>query len=101
MVQARQKGLGAEFVEEIIRVWDTISENPLLNSRRHSTQNIRWRYPARFPYRVTTKRGRAIARSWSQLCSTRRDMIAGGRREYELAARTPSKSAGSPKSPLT
>jgi toxin ParE1/3/4 len=52
LYEARQPGLGAEFAEEIIRVWDSLSENPLLNSRRHSTQNIRWRYPARFPYRV-------------------------------------------------
>ena len=50
--EARQTGLGAEFVEEIIRVWDALSENPLLNSRRHSVKDTRWRYPARFPYRV-------------------------------------------------
>lgn len=49
---ARQPGLGAEFVEEIICVWDALLENPLLNSRRHSVKDIRWRYPARFPYRV-------------------------------------------------
>jgi len=48
----RQPGLGAEFVEEIIRVWDALAEDPLLHSRRHSTKNIRWRYPRRFPYRV-------------------------------------------------
>lgn len=52
MVQIRQPGLGAQFVEEIILVWDSLAENPLLNSRRHSTKNIRWRYPERFPYRV-------------------------------------------------
>lgn len=50
--EARQPGLGVDFVEEIIRVWDALSENPLLNSRRHSVKHIRWRYPARFPYRV-------------------------------------------------
>jgi toxin ParE1/3/4 len=50
--EARQPGLGAEFVEEIIRVWDALSDNPLLNCRRHPTRNIRWRYPDRFPYRV-------------------------------------------------
>jgi plasmid stabilization system protein ParE len=50
--EARQPGLGAEFVEEIIRVWDALSENPLLNCRRHPARNIRWRYPDRFPYRV-------------------------------------------------
>jgi toxin ParE1/3/4 len=50
--EARQPGLGKEFVEEIIRVWDALAENPLLNARRHPSKNIRWRYPDRFPYRV-------------------------------------------------
>ena len=50
--ESRQSGLGVEFVEEVIRVWDALAENPLLNSRRHPRKNIRWRYPDRFPYRV-------------------------------------------------
>jgi plasmid stabilization system protein ParE len=50
--ESQQSGLGAEFVEEIIRVWDGLTENPLLNARRHPRKNIRWRYPERFPYRV-------------------------------------------------
>ena len=50
--ESRQPGLGADFIEEIIRVWDALAENPLLNCRRHPTKNIRWRYPQRFPYRV-------------------------------------------------
>ena len=50
--ESRQAGLGVEFVEEVIRVWDALEENPLLNSRRHPHKNIRWRYPDRFPYRV-------------------------------------------------
>jgi toxin ParE1/3/4 len=50
--ESRQPGLGAEFVEEIIRVWDALVESPLLNCRRHPTKNIRWCYPQRFPYRV-------------------------------------------------
>ena len=45
----RQAGLGAEFIDEVVCVWDALSENPLLNSRRHPVKNIRWRYPARFP----------------------------------------------------
>lgn len=48
----KQPGLGSEFVEEIIRVWDALAENPLLSSKRHPRKNVRWRYPARFPYRV-------------------------------------------------
>jgi plasmid stabilization system protein ParE len=50
--ESRQPGLGAQFIEETIRVWDALAENPLLNCRRHPTKNIRWRYPERFPYRV-------------------------------------------------
>jgi len=50
--EAQRPGLGAEFIEEIIRVWDSLEENPFLNSRRHSDKNIRWRYPQRFPYRI-------------------------------------------------
>jgi toxin ParE1/3/4 len=50
--ESQQSGLGVEFVEEIIQVWDALAENPLLNARRHPRKNIRWRYPERFPYRV-------------------------------------------------
>ncbi|HWX19923.1 MAG TPA: type II toxin-antitoxin system RelE/ParE family toxin [Candidatus Binatia bacterium] len=50
--ESRQPGLGAQFIEEIIRVWDALAQNPLLNCRRHHNRNIRWRYPDRFPYRV-------------------------------------------------
>ncbi len=50
--EARQPGLGGEFVEEVIRVWHGLGENPLLNCRRHPTKDIRWRYPERFPYRI-------------------------------------------------
>ena len=50
--ESRQPGLGAQFVEETIRVWDALAENPLLYCRRHPVKNIRWRYPKRFPYRV-------------------------------------------------
>jgi toxin ParE1/3/4 len=48
----RQQGLGDQFVEEIIRVYDALTINPYLHSRRHPHKNIRWRYPERFPYRV-------------------------------------------------
>ncbi len=39
--EARQPGLGAEFVEEIIRVWDGLEVNPFLNARQHPIKNIR------------------------------------------------------------
>lgn len=48
----RQPGLGGDFVEEVLKVFSALAENPLLNSRRHPRKNIRWRYPERFPYRV-------------------------------------------------
>jgi toxin ParE1/3/4 len=49
---SQRAGLGAEFIEEILSVFDALERNPLLNCRRHPTKNIRWRYPKRFPYRV-------------------------------------------------
>lgn len=49
---SQRAGLGDEFTEEILAVFDAIAVNPLLHCRRHSTKNIRWRYPKRFPYRV-------------------------------------------------
>jgi len=30
--EARQPGLGVEFVEEVIHVWDALAENPLLRA---------------------------------------------------------------------
>jgi toxin ParE1/3/4 len=51
--EARQRGLGASLVEEVITIWDELAINPLLNSRRdHPEKNIRWRLTKRFPYRV-------------------------------------------------
>jgi plasmid stabilization system protein ParE len=46
------EGLGAIFREEIIQVFDALTENPLIYCQRHPRKNIRWRYPDRFPYRV-------------------------------------------------
>ena len=48
----QRTGLGDEFIEEVLRVFDGLKKNPLLNCRQHPTKNIRWRYPKRFPYRV-------------------------------------------------
>jgi toxin ParE1/3/4 len=50
--EARQEGLGAEFREAVIQVFDALADNPFLNCRQHPRRNIRWRYPERFPYRV-------------------------------------------------
>ncbi len=49
---ARQPGLGLRFAEAVFEVWDTLTENPRLNTRRHPTKDLRWRYPEHFPYRV-------------------------------------------------
>jgi plasmid stabilization system protein ParE len=48
----QRAGLGDEFIEEILSVFDALELNPHLHCRRHPTKNIRWRYPKRFPYRV-------------------------------------------------
>ncbi len=48
---AQRPGLGSEFIEEILSVFNALQKNPLLNCRQHPTKNIRWRYPKRFPYR--------------------------------------------------
>jgi len=50
--ESQRHGLGAEFIEEIAKVWDRIAENPMLSSRKHPHKNLRWRYPDRFPYRI-------------------------------------------------
>jgi toxin ParE1/3/4 len=33
-------------------VWDSLAQNPFLNSRRHPIKNVRWRFPERFPYHI-------------------------------------------------
>ena len=50
--EARKQGLGIEFREAVISVFDALVENPFLNARQHPQRNIRWRFPPRFPYRV-------------------------------------------------
>ena len=50
--ESREPGLGRDFVNEIMKVWDAIAVFPMIGSRRHPARNIRWRYPQRFPYRV-------------------------------------------------
>ena len=48
----QRAGLGGEFIEEVLTVFEALELNPLLHCRQHPTKNIRWRYPKRFPYRV-------------------------------------------------
>lgn len=49
---SQRAGLGDEFIEEILAVFDALETNPLFLCRRHPTKIIRWQYPKRFPYRV-------------------------------------------------
>jgi toxin ParE1/3/4 len=46
--ESKQAGLGAEFVEEVIQVWDALAEDPFLNARRHPRKNIRGVIPKDF-----------------------------------------------------
>lgn len=48
----QRAGLGDEFIEEVLTMFDQLAANPLQYCRRHPTKNIRWRYPKRFPYRI-------------------------------------------------
>lgn len=50
--EGRRAGLGREFVAAVAKVLPALADNPYLNSRRHRTLHIRWRYPERFPYRI-------------------------------------------------
>ena len=50
--ESKRSGLGREFIEEIITVWHSLAQNPLLGARKHPAKNLRWRYPERFPYRI-------------------------------------------------
>jgi plasmid stabilization system protein ParE len=49
---SKEDGLETRFVEEVLRVFDELATNPLLNSRKHPSKNVRWRYPEHFPYQV-------------------------------------------------
>lgn len=49
---SQRSGLGSEFIDEVLAVFDALELSPLLHCRQHPTKNIRWRYPKRFPYRV-------------------------------------------------
>lgn len=50
--EARQEGLGDDFIREVMRVWDRLAVDPITASRHGAMKDIRWRFPDRFPYRV-------------------------------------------------
>jgi mRNA-degrading endonuclease RelE of RelBE toxin-antitoxin system len=60
---AQYQGLGNQFIEETLKVFDALQINPLLHCQRDFEKNIRWRYPGHFPYRVVyqvNEPGRAV-----------------------------------------
>lgn len=50
--EEKQPGLGRAFIDEIVKVWKGLADNPHLAARKHPTKSMRWRYPERFPYRI-------------------------------------------------
>ena len=50
--RAQQPGLEDRFLKEVLQVLASLKTNPLLNSPRHSSKNIRWRSTEHFPYLV-------------------------------------------------
>ena len=50
--ETKRPGLGDDFIDEVIAVWRSLADNPLVGARKHPVRNIRWRYPVRFPYRI-------------------------------------------------
>jgi mRNA-degrading endonuclease RelE of RelBE toxin-antitoxin system len=50
--EQKLQGLGTRFAGEVLDVWADLAVNPLLSCKKDPRRNIRWRYPARFPYKV-------------------------------------------------
>lgn len=59
--ESREHGLGTRFVDEIIRVWESIAKQPQIGSKRDPLLDIRWRLPEHFPYRVIYRTDEASA----------------------------------------
>ena len=50
--EQKLQGLGTRFAGEVLDVWADLAVNPLLSCKKHPRRNIRWRYPAKFPYKI-------------------------------------------------
>lgn len=50
--EQKLQGLGTRFAGEVLDVWADLAVNPLLGCKKHPRRNIRWRYPAKFPYKI-------------------------------------------------
>jgi mRNA-degrading endonuclease RelE of RelBE toxin-antitoxin system len=50
--EQRLQGLGTRFAGEVLDVWADLAVNPLLSCKKDPRRNIRWRYPAKFPYKI-------------------------------------------------
>ncbi len=51
----RRAGLGAEFIEEVFRIYDALGDNPLLNSHRHPAKTSAGDTPTVSPTALFTK----------------------------------------------
>jgi toxin ParE1/3/4 len=49
---ARQAGLGAQFVREVRDRIEDVQKQPLLARIRDVRRSVRWIFPRRFPYRI-------------------------------------------------
>ncbi len=50
--EQKLQGLGTRFAGEVLDVWADLAVNPLLSCKKDPRRNIRWRYPAKFPYKI-------------------------------------------------
>jgi toxin ParE1/3/4 len=53
--EARERGLGGDFLREIVKVWERIEFDPWTGAMGGLRSPVRWLYPDRFPYRVIYK----------------------------------------------
>lgn len=50
--EQQEAGLGREFLRAAREMIDRLSANPLIYQVRSHRKQVRWAYPARFPYRI-------------------------------------------------
>jgi mRNA-degrading endonuclease RelE of RelBE toxin-antitoxin system len=50
--EQKLQGLGTRFAGEVLDVWADLAVNPLLSCKKDPRRNIRWRYLAKFPYKI-------------------------------------------------
>jgi plasmid stabilization system protein ParE len=50
--EAREPGLGSDFVREVFEVWNRLARDPRTGAKGGTRNVVRWLYPQRFPYKV-------------------------------------------------